>query len=145
MCASALVPVASAYNEVTLSHDEKILMQGINEVRLQHGISPLSLDKRLMSIAREKANDLNDNNYLEHKSLKLGTPKEMIKNNGILFYSIGGENIARGEVDVDAIINAWLDSEGHKYNIMEKNYTKTGVGVVRGKNGVIYCAQIFIG
>lgn len=129
---------------IMLSTDETILMESINQERVKNGRQSLHLDERLVAIAREKAQDLEENNYFQHKSEELGTAKDMLRREGIIFYHVGGENIARGYGTPNEIVQVWMKSDGHRYNILKDNYKRTGIGVEKGEDGIIYCAQIFI-
>ena len=83
---------------------------------------------------------MKDNNYFSHKSPTYGSPFEMIKNFGISYKS-AGENIAKGQASPQAVVNAWMNSSGHRANILNSTYTKIGVGyVAEGK----YWTQMFI-
>lgn len=129
---------------IVLNVDETILIESINQERIKNGRKPLNIDERLVVAARQKAQDLEQNNYFEHKSDRLGTAKDILKKDGIVFYHTGGENIARGNGTAYDIAQAWIESDGHRYNILKENYKRTGIGVEKGKDGTIYCAQIFI-
>lgn len=84
-----------------------------------------------------------DNNYFSHTSPTYGSPFEMIKSFGIT-YKAAGENIAGNSSNIGAV-KAWMNSEGHKANILSNNYNYTGIGVVNSqKYGKIY-VQMFIG
>lgn len=132
-------------DDVILTNDEYKIVYEINQERIKNGFVPLELDERLVIAAREKSKDLLENDYFAHNSLKLGTPKEMVEKKGIIFYKLGGENIAKGKGDIESIVKAWLKSDGHRKNIMLKEYKKTGVGISKDLNGTTYCTQVFIG
>ena len=83
---------------------------------------------------------MKDNKYFSHTSPVYGAPFEMIKNFGISFRS-AGENIAKGQSTPQAVVNAWMNSSGHRANILNVSYNKIGVGYVSdGK----YWTQMFI-
>jgi len=84
-----------------------------------------------------------DKNYFSHESETYGGPFDMMKNFGIS-YKTAGENIA-GNSSNSGAVNAWMNSAGHKANILNSNFTYTGIGVVKGSPyGKIY-VQMFIG
>ena len=84
-----------------------------------------------------------DNNYFSHNSPTYGTPFNMIKNFGIT-YKAAGENIA-GNSSNQGAVNAWMNSSGHKANILSNNHNYTGVAVVSSPTyGKVY-VQMFIG
>ena len=103
----------------------------------------MQIDNELQNVARIKANDMVDNNYFSHTSPTYGSPFDMIKNFGIS-YKTAGENIAGNSSNRKAV-NAWMNSEGHKANILNNSYNYTGLAVVNSpKYGKIY-VQMFIG
>ena len=113
----------------------------VNELREQKGLNALEEDWQLSRVARYKSQDMKDNNYFLHTSPVYGSPFEMIKNFGIS-YRRAGENIAKGQTTPQAVVNAWMNSSGHRANILNSGYTKIGVGYV--ENGK-YWTQMFIG
>ena len=126
-----------------LTADEKEVFNLINAKRTANGLSALNIDNELQNVARIKAQDMVDNNYFAHNSPTYGTPFQMIKNFGIK-YKAAGENIAGNSTNQGAV-NAWMNSEGHRANILSNNYNYTGVAVVKSpKYGKIY-VQMFIG
>ena len=74
----------------------------------------------------------------------LGNPFEMIKNNGVS-YRTAGENIAKGQKTPEEVMNAWMNSPGHRANILNPDFTKLGLGVAKDSNGTLYWSQMFIG
>lgn len=126
-----------------LTADEQEVFNLINAQRTVAGLSALKIDEELQNVARIKAKDMVDNNYFSHNSPTYGTPFNMIKNFGIT-YKAAGENIAGNSTNKGAV-NAWMNSSGHKANILSSNYNYTGIGVVSSpKYGKIY-VQMFIG
>jgi len=120
------------------SHEQEVLKL-VNQERSKQGLDPLTLNWELSRVAKIKSQDMNDNKYFSHTSPTYGTPFNMIKNFGIK-YNYAGENIAQGYKTPDAVMKAWMNSSGHKANIMNKNYTQLGVGYYNG-----YWTQMFIG
>lgn len=132
-------------NDITtgLTQDEKETFDLINAKRKEAGLSALKIDNELQNVARVKAKDLVDNNYFSHNSPTYGTPFNMMKNFGIT-YKTAGENIAGNSSNTGAV-NAWMNSEGHKANILNSSYNYTGLAVVSSpKYGKVY-VQMFIG
>lgn len=126
-----------------LTSDEQEVFDLINAQRSAAGLPALKIDEELQNVARVKAKDMVDNNYFSHDSPTYGTPFNMIKNFGIT-YKAAGENIA-GNSSNQGAVNAWMNSSGHKANILSNNYNYTGVAVVSSpKYGKIY-VQMFIG
>ncbi len=118
------------------------LLTLVNQARAENGVSPLVLNDSLSSVAQKKAEDMKDNNYFSHTSPTYGSPFDMIKNAGIS-YTTAGENIAMGQKTAEAVFNAWMNSSGHRANILNASFTEMGVGVTDGSN--IYWSQMFIG
>lgn len=126
-----------------LTADEQEVFDLINKQRIAAGLSALKIDEELQNVARVKAKDMVDNNYFSHNSPTYGTPFNMIKNFGIT-YKAAGENIA-GNSSNQGAVNAWMNSEGHRANILSNNYNYTGVAVVGSPTyGKVY-VQMFIG
>lgn len=120
---------------------EKEVVRLVNEIRVQNGLKELTYDWQLSRVARYKSQDMKDNNYFSHTSPVYGSPFQMIKNFGITYRS-AGENIAKGYTTPQAVVNGWMNSSGHRANILSSSYTHIGVGYVSGGN---YWTQMFIG
>lgn len=119
---------------------EKEVIRLVNEERAKVGLKALTEDWELSRVARYKSQDMRDNNYFSHTSPVYGSPFDMMKNFGITYKS-AGENIARGQINPQAVVKAWMNSSGHRKNILNASYTKIGVGyVAEGK----YWTQMFI-
>ena len=120
---------------------EKEVVRLVNEIRKQNGLKELTYDWQLSRVARIKSEDMRDNKYFSHTSPTYGTPFQMIKNFGITYRS-AGENIARGQTTPHKVVDAWMNSSGHRANILNSSYTHIGVGYA--SNGH-YWTQMFIG
>ena len=116
----------------------------VNQQRAKLGLAPLKDNWQLARVARYKSEDMRDKNYFSHTSPTYGSPFDMIKNFGIK-YMAAGENIAMGQPTSASVMNSWMNSAGHKANILSKNFTEIGVGVAKSKNGTLYWTQQFIG
>ena len=126
-----------------MTTDEKEVFDLINNQRTQNGLSALKLDTETLRVARIKAQDMVDNNYFSHNSPTYGTPFQML-NSFKISYKTAGENIA-GNSNNSAAVTAWMNSSGHKANILNSSFNYTGIGVVKGsKYGKIY-VQLFLG
>ena len=126
-----------------LTADEQEVFDLINAKRVANGLSALKIDDELQNVARIKAKDMVDNNYFSHNSPIYGSPFDMIKKFGIS-YKTAGENIA-GNSSNSGAVNAWMNSEGHRANILNSSFNYTGVGVVKSpKYGKVY-VQMFMG
>lgn len=123
---------------------QKEVVDLVNVERSKQGISPLTLDAQVSSVATKKSQDMIDNNYFDHNSPTYGSPFDMMKKFGIS-YKTAGENIAMGQKTPKEVVNAWMNSEGHRKNILNSKFTKIGVGVAKNSKGQIYWTQMFIG
>lgn len=133
----------STSNTYGLSADELEVFNLINNQRTNNGLSSLKIDSEVQNVARIKAKDMVSNNYFSHVSPTYGSPFDMLKNFGISYKS-AGENIA-GNSNNHAAVTAWMNSTGHKANILNSSFNYTGIGVVSSnKYGKIY-VQMFIG
>lgn len=130
-------------NTSGLTADELEVFNLINEQRTKNGLSALKIDSEVQNVARIKAKDMVNNNYFSHTSPTYGSPFEML-NSFKVSYKTAGENIA-GNSSNSAAVTAWMNSSGHKANILNSSFNYTGIGVVNGsKYGKIY-VQMFIG
>lgn len=120
---------------------EQEVIRLVNEQRAQNGLKPLSENWELSRVARYKSQDMVDNRYFSHTSPTYGSPFQMIRDFGISFRR-AGENIAYGQRTPQAVVNAWMNSSGHRANILNASYTQIGVGYVAAGN---YWTQMFIG
>ncbi len=115
----------------------------VNQERAKAGVPALTLSEKLTSIAYTKAKDMADKNYFSHQSPTYGSPFDMLKQFGVS-YSYAGENIAAGQKTAAEVMNNWMNSSGHKANILNKNYTQLGVGFYRGGQYGTEWVQLFI-
>ena len=125
----------------TVSAYENKVIQLVNAERTQRGLQPLSANWELSRVARYKSQDMADHRYFSHTSPTYGSPFQMIRNFGISFRT-AGENIAYGQQTPQTVVNSWMNSSGHRANILNAAYTQIGVGYV--ENGR-YWTQMFIG
>lgn len=121
---STPVPAQSAYASqvVTL----------VNQERGKAGLKALTSDSALTAMALDKAKDMYNNGYFDHTSPTYGSPFDMMSTYGIR-YSYAGENIAKGQPTPDAVMKAWMNSTGHRQNILSPNFTKIGVAYYNGE------------
>lgn len=131
----------NASNEITALEDEVIRL--VNVERAKSGHSALAKNKEVSNVARIKSNDFINNNYFAHNSPTYGTPFEMLESFGIPF-TAGAENIASGQRNPAEVMKFWMNSAGHRSNILNSTYNQIGVGVARDRNGNLFWTQIFI-
>lgn len=126
-----------------LTQDEQDVFDLINQKRIEEGLDTLKIDDDVQNLCRLKAQEMVEKDYFSHTSPEYGSTFEMIKNNQIN-YKVAGENIA-GNSENKKAVEAWMNSENHKANIINRSYNYTGIAVVDSpKYGKIY-VQIFIG
>ena len=124
----------------TVTRLEEEVVRLVNEIRKENGLKPLAQDWQLARVARYKSQDMSDLGYFSHTSPTYGSPFNMMKSFGISYRS-AGENIARGYMTAEAVVNGWMNSPGHRANILNSTYTHIGVGYVADGN---YWTQMFI-
>ena len=127
--------------DAAVTQYEQEVIRLVNEIRAQNGLSALTYNWELSRVARYKSQDMVDNRYFSHTSPTYGTPFQMIRSFG-LSYRSAGENIAYGQRTPQAVVNAWMNSSGHRANILNAAYTQIGVGYVAAGH---YWTQMFIG
>ncbi|RBP70229.1 spore coat assembly protein SafA/uncharacterized YkwD family protein [Alkalibaculum bacchi] len=122
---------------------EKQVIELTNQERAKNGLAPLAYNGELCNVARAKSQDMIDNNYFDHNSPTYGSPFDMMKSFNI-DYSAAGENIAKGQRSAQEVVTGWMNSEGHRKNILNSNYNQIGVGCVNDSNGTLYWTQMLI-
>ncbi|WP_338749459.1 CAP domain-containing protein [Bacillus sp. FJAT-52991] len=125
-------------NASALKAFEQQVVTLTNKERAKAGLPALQIDSQLSKVARKKSEDMAANNYFSHTSPTYGSPFDMMKQFGISYRS-AGENIAKGQRTPEEVVKAWMNSPGHKANILNKDYTHIGVGYV--ENGSIWTQQ----
>lgn len=108
------------------SQFEQQVLDLVNQERSKTGLSSLSMSEELSNMAMVKAQDMYNNNYFDHNSPTHGSPFDMMKEFGIT-YNSAGENIAKGQTTPTQVMNDWMNSPGHKANILNNSYTHIGI------------------
>ena len=121
---------------------EMQVLQLVNAERAKAGLSALTYNTKLAQVAEVKAEDMMKNNYFSHTSPTYGSPFEMMNQFGIQ-YSNAGENIAMGQQTPESVMNGWMNSSGHRANILSMQFEQIGVGYVKNGN-TTYWVQMFI-
>lgn len=111
-----------------------------NAERAKEGLAPLKIDSALTKSAQLKSQDMKDNNYFSHTSPTYGSPFDQMKSLGINYKS-AAENIAMGQRSAEEVVQGWMNSAGHRANIMNGSYTHIGVGL---SDSGYYWTQQFI-
>ncbi len=120
----------------------KQILELTNAEREKNGLNPLEWDDSLAELAKSHCNDMIEREYFAHNTPDGKTPFERMREAGISYWS-AGENIAAGQHSPEAAFEAWMNSEGHKKNILNKDFEHMGVSVVKGGKYGIYWAQEF--
>lgn len=134
---------APAPTTAGMTAEEQQMLNLVNAERAKNGLAPLKADATLTKVARAKSQDMITNKYFAHQSPTYGSPFDMMKSFGVTYRS-AGENIA-GNQSVTAAFQAWMNSPGHKANILGAQYNYTGIGIVHGGPYGIMFTQEFVG
>ncbi len=124
-----------------VSDIERQVVTLVNQARRERGLGELTLNEEVSGVARTKATDMANNNYFSHTSPTYGSPFDMLRQFGIS-YRTAGENIAKGQTSAQQVFDSWMNSEGHRANILNSSFTQIGVGYNANGN---YWVQLFIG
>lgn len=133
-----VAPTQNPSTSGQLSASEQKMVDLVNQERAKAGVAALKVDTELSRVARIKSQDMKDNNYFSHTSPTYGSPFEMMKSFGIK-YRAAGENLAK-HGSVDSAHVGLMNSEGHRKNILNPNFTHIGIGIVDNR----YYTQMFI-
>jgi uncharacterized protein YkwD len=108
---------------------ELAVFNEINNVRQQYGVHPLRWDDQVAEVARKHSEDMAKRNYYGHVSPEGKHPQDRMNENHVDCFV--GENILSPFItdSVQNMINSWLNSKGHKQNLLRVDYDKTGVGI----------------
>lgn len=112
-----------------------------NAQRKLHGLAPLQLDAKLTSVAQVKSEDMQQVGYFDHNSPTYGSPFDMMETFGVT-YTSAGENIAKGFRTPETVVDGWMNSPGHRANILNDSYTHIGIGF---ETEGYHWTQMFIG
>ena len=123
---------------------ESELLRLTNLERNKQGLASLTLSSQLTKSARVHATDMATNGYFSHTGLNGSTPWDRAKANGYT-YSFIGENIAAGSPTPEGTINQWMNSPGHRRNILNPNFREIGFGYANAPNSSYqhYWVQVF--
>lgn len=131
----------TAKQQSNISQFAQEVIKLTNNERAKQGLPALQADASLANVAQVKAEDMAKNNYFSHTSPTYGSPFDMMRDFGVS-YKTAGENIAQGQRSPQEVVQAWMNSEGHRANIMNKNFTHIGIGYETSGN---HWVQMFIG
>lgn len=123
--------IVSCKWELDLNSIRSTMLKMINEEREAAGVEPLEIYSPIHKTAQIKAEDLYETGVFDHYSDNLGMFYDQYTDAGIT-YAGGGENIAQGYSNVEAAMKGWMQSPGHKANILNENWTHVGIGYYKG-------------
>lgn len=126
------------------SEQAQAVLDLVNKERSKAGLKALKMSEELRSIANLKSRDMAEKNYFSHESPTYGSPFQMLQDFGV-HYSAAGENIAAGQKTPEEVMQSWMNSSGHRANILNANFDTLGVGVYNGGSYGIYWTQLFTG
>ena len=112
----------------------------VNEERAKAGLSPLTADRSVTSAAQRRAREIETN--FSHTRPNGSSFSTALSEAGVNYRS-SGENIAYGQTSASSVMQGWMNSSGHRANILNGNFTKIGVGHYKSASGVDYWTQLF--
>lgn len=118
----------------------KQVVELVNKERAKAGVSPLTIDTGLESAALVRTKEIQTS--FSHTRPNGSSFATAIKEAGIS-YRRSGENIAWGQRTPEAVVNAWMNSDGHRANILNPNFGRIGVGYLTNASGTPYWVQLF--
>lgn len=114
----------------------------VNQERAKVGAMPLVLSDAINKCAQFRSQDMATRNYFSHTDPDGHDPFYWLKQYGIS-YTTAGENIAMGQTSAESVMSSWMNSSGHKANILKTSYGKIGIGVAKNSAGRLYWTQLF--
>ncbi len=129
----------------TILDMEMATHHAINAERTTRFISALTMDNTLRNVARAHSQDMIDRDFFAHLNPDGDNVGERLTAAGVR-YSMAGENIAwnRGFADPVAVaVDGWMDSPGHRANILRAEYSHTGIGIAVNSQNAYYFTQVF--
>ncbi|MFD7434427.1 CAP domain-containing protein [Streptomyces sp. NPDC059861] len=130
------VPTQQTTPPVTISPETAVeteVLRLVNNERAQAGCSPLAANSALADLAGDYSEAMAEQGFFDHTDPSGNTPWDRAEAAGIS--NLGGENIARGQADAAAVMEAWMNSPGHRANILNCDFKTLGVGVHYGSGG----------
>jgi len=132
-------PDDSTGNSTNKSYTQQVV-DLVNAERAKEGLAPLTIDPNVEKAATVRANEIQSN--FDHTRPNGSSFSTALKEQGVN-YRGAGENIAWGQKTPQDVVNAWMNSAGHRANIMNKSYTHIGVGNTQNNSGTQYWVQLF--
>lgn len=136
-------PAETSTVEVNASAIEKEVFDLVNKTRASYGLSQLTWANDLAAVARAHSQDMINRRFFDHTNPDGLSPFDRMRAAGIR-YRTAAENIAYGQRTPEAVMNAWMNSSGHRANILNASVKELGVGAVANSAGTIYWTQEFV-
>ena len=137
-------PDVSDKTDESISEYAMEVLELVNEERSKYSLPSLTYSNELESVAYAHSKDMSENNYFSHTDLSGKSPFDRLSESNIS-YRAAAENIAAGQKTPDEVMNSWMNSSGHRANILNSSVTEMAVGIYEGSNYRIYWTQMFIG
>lgn len=137
-------PQSKPQNPQVNSSKATEILNLVNKERAEAGLPALKSDPQVSKLAQMKAEDMAKNKYFAHNSPTYGSAFDMMNKYGVS-YRTAGENIAKGQKTSQSVMNGWMNSPGHRANILKNGYTRLGVGYTVDASGTTYWVQMFVG
>lgn len=125
----------------TVAAYEQEVFDLVNQIRAENGLEPFVYNETLAGTARAHSQDMIDRNFFSHTNPDGEDPFDRMRDNGLSF-SMAAENIAAGQRTPEEVVNSWMNSEGHRANILG-GCEELGVGLALGGSYGYYWTQCF--
>lgn len=131
--------------DVKQSYNEYIVcvVELVNKERQNAGLSPLAYDEQITYAATQRSYEMAAYNYFEHARPDGTSCFTVMKEYGVPYWMVG-ENIASGQRTPEKVMSDWMNSPGHRANILTPDFTKIGVGIAADAKGHLYWTQLFV-
>lgn len=137
---SCCPPQNVIFSNIEISKDQ--LIDAHNDIRIKKGLKALTENQSLDTAAEKHAQEMAKNGKLSHFSKYHGKPSNRVTAEGYYYTSVG-ENIAYGQSTIDEVMKDWMNSAGHRRNILGQQYKEIGVGIAVGSDGRLYWCVVF--
>ena len=122
---------------------DRDVLRLVNQERTARGLSALTLSQKLDTAADRHSDDMATQGYFSHTGQDGSNVGTRIERAGYTRWRTWGENIAAGQRSAASVVQAWMNSPGHRANILKPNFTHMGLGYVTNSSGTPYWTQVF--
>jgi uncharacterized protein YkwD len=136
----ATKPSSETTNQQYDSSFASQVLKLVNQERTKGGLQPLTMSDALVAPANKRAQEIKS--QFSHTRPN-GTQWSTVLDEYGVSVRTAGENLAYGYNTPEAVVTGWMNSPGHRANIMNANFNKIGIGVYKDSNGTVYCTQLF--